>query len=563
MIRRVFIILIVFLTVCLSFGGLAQNAKPAADNPDLMAADQLYKAGKFAEAAEKYQALLKIDAKLAPAQAGLIEALLHEQKIDEASAEAAKALSAQPNSAAILAAMGDVQFRLAKMAEAETSYYKALKIDPRELRACLGLIRLYRAYSLYRRAYDALRVAHQIAPDDPEVQRWWFSRLSRRERLAAIEAYLAGSHPDDPEETEHLQHYLAFLKATVDKPVHACRLVSKVEQTDTKLQRMSHTPKRIDGYGLAVKVNDHNTHLLLDTGASGILIGRKSAEKAGLTHISDIRYRGIGDKGPQGGYLAVADHIRIGELEFADCVVTVSDRMPLSDEDGLVGANVFSSYLIDIDFPAEKMKLSPLPKRPDETVAPTGLNTEGESSSNPDDDTDETAANRKAEPTGDASKTTKAAAALALPKDRYIAPETKSWSPVFHFGHQLLIPTEVNNSKPMLFLIDTGAWTNLLSIRAAREVTKINSDSYMRVKGMSGSVAEVYRADRATLRFSNISQKAWDVVTFDLSNISRDAGAEVSGILGFELLGKLQVKIDYRDGLVDFSYDPSRLPTTH
>jgi tetratricopeptide (TPR) repeat protein len=558
MTRRFSIILTVFLTICLSFGVLAQNAKPIPDNPDLIAADQLYKAGKFAEAAEKYQALLKLDAKLAPAEAGLIESLLHEQKIDEASAEAVKALGAQSNSAALLVARGDVQFRFAKMAEAEMSYFKALQIDKRELRACLGLVRLYRAYSLYRKAYDALKVAHQIAPNDPEVQRLWFSRLSRRERLAAIEAYLAGPHPDDPEETEYLQHYLAFLKATVDKPVHACRLVSKVEQTDTNLQRMSHSPKRIDGYGLAVKLNDRNTHLLLDTGASGILIGRKSAEKAGLTRISDIHFWGIGDKGAQGGYLAVADHIRIGELEFADCVVTVSDRTPFADEDGLVGSDVFTSYLIDIDFPAEKLRLLPLPKRPDEKAAPTALNSEGESRSNPGDDSDEPAADQKAQSTADASKTAKITPEPRLPQDRYIAPEMKSWSPVFHFGHQLLIETEVNDSKPMLFLIDTGAWTTSLSTRTARQVTKINSDPWTHVRGVSGTVAKVYRADKATLRFSRFSKDDQDVVTFDLSNLCRNTGTEVSGILGFEVLRMLHVKIDYRDGLVDFAYEPSK-----
>ena len=562
MLRR-FLVLIAFLMTYLPLGMLAQGAKPVPDNPDLTAADQLYKAGKFAAAAEKYQALLKIDAKLVPAEAGLIESWLHQEKIDEASAEATKALGAQPNSAALLAAMGDVQFRLAKMPEAEASYYKALKIDPRELRACLGLVRLYRAYSLYRRAYDALAVAHQIAPDDPQVQRWWFNTLPRRERMAAIEAYLAGPHPDDPEETEHLQHYLDFLKATIDKPAHACRLVSKVEQTDTKLQRMSNNPKRIDGFSLVVKLNDHNTHLLLDTGASGILVGRKSAEKAGLKRISDIRLRGIGDQGPQVGYLAVADHIRIGELEFADCVVTVSDRTPFADEDGLVGANVFSSYLIDIDFPAEKVSLSPLPKRPDDTVVPTALNSEGESRTNSDDDTDKAAADHQVESTGDTSKTAKATPTRNLPKDRYVAPEMKSWTPVFHFGHQLLIATEVNNSKPMLFLIDTGAWTNFLSTRAAREVTKISPDARMHVKGMSGSVADVYSADKATLRFSHINQKAWDVVAFDLSNHSKRTGTEVSGILGFQLLGRLQLKIDYRDGLVDFSYDPSQWQLKH
>src|ERR1039458_4918052 len=229
---RFVVLLTVSLTLCLPFAVLAQNAKPVPDNPDLIAADQLYKAGKFAEAADKYQALLKIDAKLVAAEAGLMKSLLREQKIDEASAEAVKALAAQPNSAALLAAMGDVQFRLAEMPEAEKSYHEALQIDSHELRAYLGLARLYRAYSLYRHSYDSLKAAYQIAPNDPEAQRFWFNRLSRRERIAAIEAYLAGPHSDDPEQTEYLQHYLAFLKATVDKPVHTCRLVSKVEQTE-------------------------------------------------------------------------------------------------------------------------------------------------------------------------------------------------------------------------------------------------------------------------------------------------------------------------------------------
>jgi tetratricopeptide (TPR) repeat protein/predicted aspartyl protease len=551
---RYFVLVTVSLTLCLPIGALAQNAKPAPDNPDLIAADQLYKAGKFAEAADKYQALLKIDPKLVPAEAGLIHALLHQQKIDEASAEADRALSAQPNSAALLATMGDVQFRLAQMTEAETSYHKALQIDPRELRAYIGLARLYRAYSLYRHSYDALKVAYQIAPTDPEVQRLWFARLSRRERMAAIESYLTGPHPDDPEQTEYLQHYLEFLKATVDKPVHACRLVSKVEQTDTKLLQMLRDPRHMVGYGQDVKLNDRNSRLLLDTGASGILIGRKGAEKAGLTRISDIRFRGIGDKGLQGGYVAVADHIRIGELEFADCVVTVTDRASVTDEDGLIGANVFSSYLIDIDFPDGKLRLSPLPKRPDETVAPTALDSEGESGSHPDD----SASEQKTETTGDASKAAAVAPDAHLPKDRYIAPEMKNWTPVFHFGHALLIRTEVNDSKPMLFLIDTGSGANLLSTRAGREVTKVRSDPNMHVKGLSGTVANVYSADKATLHFSHFTQQNLDIVSFDLSNISKNTGTEVSGILGFQLLHMLQVKIDYRDGLVDFAYDASR-----
>jgi len=118
----------------------------------------------------------------------------------------------------------------------------------------------------------------------------------------------------------------------------------------------------------------------------------------------------------------------------------------------------------------------------------------------------------------------------------------------------------VDGTGPMLFMIDTGSFTNILSTRAAREVTKIKADPRTQVKGLSGAVANVYRADKATLEFGHYTQDNQNIVTLDLSAISKSTGTEVSGILGFEMLRILQVKIDYRDGLVDFLYDPKHLP---
>ena len=555
MTKLLFVSLAVSLTLYPSFKASADDAKPAADNPELVAAHHLYQTGKFSEAAEKYQSILKADAKLVPAQAGLIGSLLSDQKVDESYAVASSALSAQPHSAPLLAAMGDVQFRRAEMSQAETSYINALAVDPKEVEAYLGLARLYRAYSLYRHSYDALVRAHQIAPNDPAVERLWLRQLPRRERIAAIQAYLAGPHPDDPEETQSLRQYLDFLVATVNQPVHACKLVNKIEQTDTKLEAMYRDPNHINGYALAVKLNDHNSHLLVDTGASGIFIGRKFAEKAGLTHISEIKVGGVGDKGLQAGYLALAGHIRIGELEFEDCIVHVTDRTPMADEDGLIGADVFGSYLIEIDLPERKLRLSPLPKRPDETTTVTALDSEGESPSNPEDKA-ENLGDQNAGSAAGASKSASTAPTPRLPKDRYVAPGMADWTPVFRFGHELLIRTRVNDSQPMLFMIDTGASINFLSTKAARQVTKIGSDTSTHVKGISGSVANVYRADQATLVFGHFSQKNQNIVSFDLSKMSHNTGTEVSGILGFELLRMLQIKIDYRDGLVDFRYDP-------
>ena len=223
--------------------------------------------GKFAEAEASYQALVKTDSKLVPAEVGLVRAMLRQQKIDEALDAVNAALVAQPDAAALLAAKGEVQFRRAEMSDAELSYLAAKKLDRNEVHAYLGLARLYRAYSMYHIAYGELQIAHQIAPDDIDVQRAWQSTLPRKERLAAFEAYLAGSHPDNAEETKRMTEYLEFLKATADKPAHECRLVSKVQQTETSLESRedasrSNRRRGIDGggLGLSAKLNDLDVH---------------------------------------------------------------------------------------------------------------------------------------------------------------------------------------------------------------------------------------------------------------------------------------------------------------
>jgi len=528
-----------------------------AQDSNLPRADQLYQSGKFAEGQAAYEAVLKANATSAPAQAGLVRSLLRQEKVDQATETATKAVAAQPNSAALLSALGDVQFRLAQMLEAEMSYVNAKKLDPKEIWSYLGLVNVYLAYSLYRHAYDQLKRAHDIAPGDIEVQRFWMSTLPRKERLAALQAYLAGPHPDDAEDTASIQRYLDFLKATVDKPIHACKLVGKVEQTETPLEMMLPTPQTITGVGLTVKLNGRGTRLLLDSGAGGILVTRHVAERAGLTRLTAIQLGGFGDKGERTGYVAVADRIQVGALEFRDCLVQVTDKgMP--GEDGLIGADVFRMYLIDLDTPGMKLKLSPLPKRADEASIEASLETTQENSLAPDEEAETSAGGKTANDMNNSAAASKPPP--HLPRDRYVAPEMANWTRVYRFGHMLLVPTRVNDSKSVLFLIDTGATTNLISTRAGREATKVRSDDTVRLRGLSGEVKKVYSADKFTLQFGRYRQQNQDATSFDFSKVNKDVGTEVSGVLGYTTFKLVEVKIDYRDGLVDFVFDPARFP---
>jgi tetratricopeptide (TPR) repeat protein len=564
--------LLVFSPQLIAFGQVlvevpGKDTKSQAIDPKLSVADRLYRTGKFAEAEASYRALLNADPKLTPAEVGLVRAMLWQQKIDEAFDAVHSALDAQPNSAALMAAKGDVQFRRGEMSDAELSFLAAKKLDPKEVDSYLGLARVYGSYSLYRTAYGELQIAHDLAPDNIEVQRAWLGLLPRKERLTALESYLGAPHPEDEEETQRMAEYLEFLKATVDKPAHACRQVSKVEHTETKLETIYAERQRMPGIGLrygvgmpmgrglSVKLNDRNVNLLLDTGAGGIIVGREIAEKAGLTRVAALRFGGIGDNGLQSGYMAVADHIRIGELEFKDCLILVSDSRSVVNGDGLIGSNVFANYLIDIDYPDMRLKLSPLPKRPEDAVAPQSLNSEGAEQGNTEQQPDD-----EIEPASTQQKISAITPPTPSqpPKDRYIAPEMINWTKVFRFGHAMLVPTYVNDSKAMLFELDTGAFRNTLSLRAARQVSgQISSDSTMRIHGLNGAVKDVYES-KAILRFGRVQLPNLDTVTFDLSKISRQTGTEVSGFLGFAVLRLLEIKLDYRDGLVDFEYDPKR-----
>jgi tetratricopeptide (TPR) repeat protein len=188
--------------------------------------------------------------------------------------------------------LGRVQFRLGDMGDAEEAYHAALQIDSTNVDAYLGLAHLYRAYSLYAHAYAALKRAHDLDPHNPDIQLMWMQTLPRHDRLAVLEAYMSGLRQPSP----GLQRYESYLKKTQDEPPHSCKVASNVEQTEIKLEPVHDPYPHIEGLGLELKVNDRSHVLLLDTGASGVLISRKAAEKAGLrtlptslSAVSEIR----------------------------------------------------------------------------------------------------------------------------------------------------------------------------------------------------------------------------------------------------------------------------------
>ncbi len=525
----------------------AKSAELVATHDVLAEAIGFYRKGDFDRAIQKYQQLLQERPNSPDAYAGLTRVYLKKKDVKQAFDTVTKGMQSA-DSPVVRVALGEVYFRQGQILKAEQEWVKVINSGYPNARAYLGLARVRWALSMYKSGWDMIDKAHRLDSNDPEITRIWVGRLSRAERIKYLEQYLAGETNDDAETRAAMQHYLEYLKARAKDPRGACHLVSKATTTETPLVRLMVDPRRLRGYGLSVAVNGKKSKLLLDTGASGILINRNLAEKAAVTKLSETDIQGIGDKGSRSGYMGLANSLTIGELEFQNCPVEVLEQRSVGGEDGLIGAVVFAAFLVDIDFPNQKLRLGELPKRPGEAATKITLQTEKADSSS----SGEEPAEKTAEPKGAES----ARPPHTGPQDRYIAPEMKSYTQLYRFGHHLLVATSIGEAPVKLFLLDTGAFSNSISPSAAEEVTKLYGDPGTTVRGLSGSVRNVYRADQAVIQFGHLRQQNQGMLTFDLTHLSDAIGTEVSGILGFQTLSLLDVKIDYRDGVVDFSYGP-------
>ncbi len=520
----------------------SSSTNALAPNP-LGLALTLYRKGDFAGAIAAYEGVLQQHPQSPDAHAGLVRVYLKQKKVDLAAQAVERALT-QTDSPRVHVARGEVWFRQGRIGDAEAEWAKAINSGYPEARAYLGLARVRDAIAMYKSAKQMLDKAHQLDPNDPDIEEAWVSTLSRPERIKYLEGALNGDNNWDPAHRAEAASYLLYLEQRAKQGKSSpCRLVSKASSTVTPMVRLMIDPEHLRGYGLSVVLNGHKSSLLLDTGASGILVKRSIAERAGISKISETKIGGIGSKGRRDAYVGIADSIKVGDLEFENCPVEVMESRSVVGEDGLVGADVFEKFLVDLDFPNEKLKLSELPKRPGEAEPKLALQAEG------DDDDDESG------PDSNPASTSAPPPKLSGLFDRYIAPEMQSYTRVFRFGHHLLVPTTIGKVPQKLFLMDSGAITNVISPAAAREVTKVHGDDDMRVEGISGRVDKVFTANKAVLQFGRLKQENQDLTAFDTTSISDGDGTEVSGFLGFVMLRFLDIKIDYRDGLVDFNFD--------
>lgn len=366
--------------------------------------------------------------------------------------------------------LGEAHLKLAQLDAAQQEFEAAQALDASLARTWLGLGRVAEARFELQRAIECYERAHALDSTDPDIE------LAARRRARRLSVPWASANESDPEHGNW-------------------QLVSETARATIRLERVMN-PGNINGWGVSVSFNQGKPmRLLLDTGATGIMLSRDLLEKAQLEPSGRGVIRGVGE---QHGFRAVeygrAQSVRIGPIEFRNALVQVAARDSLVGLDGLIGTDVFAHFIVTMDFLRRELRLDP-PELEDRS-------------------------------------------------------EYNGYVPVLRQGHALLMPLVVDGQQECLFQIDTGANSSFVSSDLPALSDRLMVEPGFRVRGASGHVGRVYRAEHVRIEFAGIRRLIGRLLSIDFRPQNAYRHFAVHGILGLPELSDFRLSIDYGQGRV-------------
>ena len=479
---------------------LSQTAMcPAAPAQTSTSAVIAYSEGRYADAEQEYTQSLVQQPRDALIVAALVHTLLHEGKIVQASDRATAALAEDPQSAPILTAQAEVQLRQGQPWLALQTLDAAAFADRCYARVHLIRSRVLRLDSMYESERTEIQSAYEIDPEDPDILYAWRRVVSPAHEIEGIHQALPTMKDMDAETRQKAEASMNSLLPLLSENSQTCKIQPAGQSATLHLIGTMEDGKHLVGYQLDVQLPRTNARLVVDTATSGIFITKAVAEANGLQE---------GANDPPG--TVHVDSVHIGPLEFHDCIVGVSNAPFAGKADGMIGTDIFASYLVTIDARHASLTLDPLPPL-------TGI----------------------------------------LPGDRATPPELADYTPVYHRRQYLLVPVLLNNKARKLFVLDTGMRFSTMTSETAHAISSTKTNFTNSLQTAFGPTAQVYR-DNFDFQFAKLSLTGQShVLQWDMSAIDHNTGFDVAGMLGFDMLHSLTLHLDYRDGLVKFE------PTTN
>ncbi|MDE3199468.1 MAG: tetratricopeptide repeat protein [Acidobacteriota bacterium] len=463
-------------------------------------AEKAYGDADFAMAEQLYAQALAAKPNDAVLSAKLVETLLKEGKVAEAETQVKSAAAANPKSAAVLTVQAEVELKQGQPWLAGKSLDAATAADACYARAYLVRGRIDHISSMYASERANLQKAYDIDMTDPDIMTAWSRVMPAANEVKGTVEALKSQTAIDPSIRAKAEATVHSMMPLLHEDTQTCKVLPTQASAEIPLIPTRDDGKHVDGYQVEVTFPSGPANLQVDTAASGLFLSKEVAEANG--------FKPAADGGPG---IVLATSVKIGPLEFKNCLAGVTDEPLPGKAQGFIGTDLLAQYLITFDAREQKLKLDPLPAK------------EG-----------------------------------VLPGDRPSGGAFTGYVPVYHSRQYLLVPVNVDNKTQKLFALDTGMRMSAMDSTTAHAAssTKMNFTNPLQTKG--GSQARVYR-DPFQLQFADVSteRKTDSIVAFEPAAIEQNTGFDVGGLLGFDVLGPMTLHLDYRDGLAKFDPPPS------
>jgi tetratricopeptide (TPR) repeat protein len=492
----------------------------------LKRADGEMRKANFAEAEKIYRGLLEKDPADKDAHLGLSFSLIKQIKLQEAFEHAAQVIAADPLNARGFALLGTALLRSGEFRNSVEALFTAVKFNNKEALAIAGLSEIEYFENRSRNAYEGLRRAVSLDPQEPDYYVSLARACSRLEYyIEAADAYqrfLEVAPKTDAERRARIRGLIDFYRYLGTTKIHRA---GGRETTTIPFDLVNHRPF------IQVTINGKGPlRFVIDTGASLSVLSDKTAAKLGIRGVArGGNARAVGGTGSFPIIYGLLDSLQIGETRIE--AIPIYLRTVHHDEstpereraDGYIGLSVLANFAVTLDYQSREMSLdrSPVRVTPEDSLA------------------------AKKDPAAPADPAAPGAAPPPRnPLDGIEIPIRSTSGGLA--SAETLLP---NLKQPLNFILDTGATTTVVSKAAVKkhqlDHLKIPGER-VRVIGAAGIEDGVEAMGLSTLSVSGLRKAGGRAIILDLEAVNETSGFEQHGILGGDYLEHFRVLLDLR-----------------
>lgn len=474
-------------------------AGTAASDKTRSRAERALREGEYEMAAQLFRELIAKDAHDTDARLGLSYALLKLRKLMDAYDHAARVIAVDPLSPRAHALLGTVILASGDFHQSVEEFRTALSLKDDEALAIAGLAMVDFYENRLSASLIGLRRAMALDSNEPDYVYSFAQAAARSERYKeaadAYERFLLVAPKTDADRRARIRGLIDFLRYLgAQKSLYD---VGGASETTVPFEMPNNRPI------ISVRVNGRKEplHFVLDTGSGISVISEETARRLGLHEVArGGMARAIGGKFEiVYGFLQSLD---IGEMHVDNVPVYIrhfyNDEHPV---DGYIGLAVISKYISTVDYGAHTLTLKR--QHSDDAVALSP-------------------------------------SAIEIP--------IRTTSSGFLSGEVQL----EGISKPLNFIIDTGASTSVISdkLMELEELSNYKQAQRMRVYGAAGIADGVQRLILPRLVLGQQAHEKLDVAVLDLDPVNETTGFVQSGIIGGNFLSSFRVTFDFRKSVI-------------